>query len=183
MTLKNIILDNLRWLLFAKLGSQLITWISTLFVMRIPVSYTHLDVYKRQDLTSAGEDYLFWLELSHRGARFAFGAAPSVFYGKGVNVYAGAGWGTDGHARRIVHELTYRKALLSLYQLNAQQRILVEEAIRHLDEAFVADCLHRAAHRKPIDWNLVFRILQLEPRITLKAVQVFARKILPFARH
>ena len=35
MTLKNIILDNLRWLLFAKLGSQLITWISTLFVMRI----------------------------------------------------------------------------------------------------------------------------------------------------
>ena len=137
----------------------------------------------RTDLTSAGEDYLFWLELSHRGARFAFGAAPSVFYGKGVNVYAGAGWGTDGHARRIVHELTYRKALLSLYQLNAQQRILVEEAIRHLDEAFVADCLHRAAHRKPIDWNLVFRILQLEPRITLKAVQVFARKILPFARH
>lgn len=35
MTLKNVILDNLRWLLFAKLGSQLITWISTLYVMRI----------------------------------------------------------------------------------------------------------------------------------------------------
>lgn len=141
------------------------------------------DLRFRTDLTSAGEDYLFWLELSHRGARFAFGAAPSVFCGKGVNVYAGAGWGTEGHARRIVHELTYRKALLSLYQLNAQQEILVEEAIRHLDEAFVADCLHRAAHRKPIDWKLIIKMLQLEPRITVKAVQVFARKIVASVRH
>jgi teichuronic acid exporter len=35
MTLKNTILGNLRWMLFAKLGCQLVTWISTLFVMRI----------------------------------------------------------------------------------------------------------------------------------------------------
>lgn len=141
------------------------------------------DLRFRTDLTSAGEDYLFWLELSHREARFAFGAVPSVSYGKGVNVFAGAGWGTEGHARRIVHELTFRKALLSLYRLNAQQKIFVEDGIRHLSEAFIADCLHRAAHRKPIDWKLVFTMLQLEPRIPLKAIQVLARKIQGSVRH
>jgi succinoglycan biosynthesis protein ExoW len=132
----------------------------------------------RTDLTSAGEDYLFWLDLAHRGARFAFGAMPSVFYGKGVNVYAGAGWGTDGHARRIVHELTYRKALLSLYKLNRAQAELVEGAIRRLDEAFVADSLHRVAHRKVIDWKLVFAMLEMEPRIMFRFVEVIFGKVL-----
>lgn len=137
----------------------------------------------RTDLTSAGEDYLFWLELSHLGARFAFGETSSVFYGKGVNVYAGAGWGTEGHALRIVHELTYRKALSSLYQLNAAQNKMVEDAIRHLGEAFVADCLHRAAHRKPVVWKLVFTMLQIEPRTAFWAIQVVAHKTLAFVRH
>lgn len=141
------------------------------------------DLRFRSDLTSAGEDYLFWLELAHRGARFAFGATPAVFYGKGVNVYAGAVWGTEGHARRIVHEMTYRKALSSLYQLNAQQSKIVKGAIRHLSEAFIADCLHRAAHRKPIEWKLVLTMLRMEPRIAFTAIQVVARKIVASIRH
>lgn len=35
MTLKNAVLGNLRWMLFAKFGSQIIAWGSTLLVMRI----------------------------------------------------------------------------------------------------------------------------------------------------
>ncbi len=137
----------------------------------------------RTDLTSAGEDYLFWLEFSHRKARFAFGSTPSVFYGKGVNVYAGAGWGTERHARRIVDELSYRKALLSLYQLNEPQRAFVEDAIRLLSEGFVADCLHRTAHRKPIVWKLVFTMLQTEPRTAFRAIKVLVNKVVTLVRH
>jgi len=135
----------------------------------------------RTDLASAGEDYLFWLELSDRGARFAFGSTPSVICGKGVNVYAGAGWGTEGHARRIVDELSYRKALLSLYQLNEPQRVFVEEAIRLLSEGFVADCLHRTAHRKPIVWKLVFAMLKAEPRTAFRAIKVLVNKAISLA--
>lgn len=131
----------------------------------------------RTDLTSAGEDYLFWLDLAQRGARFAFGTTPAVYYGKGVNVYAGAGWGTEGHAHRIVDERAYRKVLLSHYPLTAAQSEIVEEAIRKLDEAFVADCLHRAAHRKAIAWTLVFTMLKTEPRIALRAIKVLASRL------
>lgn len=119
----------------------------------------------RTDLTTAGEDYLFWLELTVNGASFSFGAVPDVTCGKGVNVYAGSGWGTDGHARRIFHELTYRKALIGLYPLNRRQRAIVLSAVKKLCRDFVADCLHRTKHRKSIDWPLLTAALRLEPRI------------------
>lgn len=131
----------------------------------------------RTDLTTAGEDYLFWLELSHQGARFAFGSKPAVFYGRGVNVYAGAGWGTEGHARRIVHELTYRKALLALYQLTQQQHEVVSKAISQLTESFVMDCLHRARHGKKIDWQLVLTMIKIAPKIALVPFKILAKKL------
>lgn len=131
----------------------------------------------RTDLISAGEDYLFWLELSDRGAHFAFGSTPSVVCGKGVNVYAGAGWGTEGYARRIVDELSYRKASLSLYQLNEPQRAFVDDAIRLLSEGFVADCLHRTARRKSIVWKLVFTMLKREPLTAFRAIKVLMNKV------
>ena len=131
----------------------------------------------RTDLTTAGEDYLFWLELSHQGARFAFGSEPAVFYGRGVNVYAGSGWGTEGHARRIVHEFTYRKALLSLYQLKPQQHEVVSRAINQLNESFVMDCLHRARHGKKIDWQLVFAMIKIAPKITLVPFKILEKKL------
>jgi succinoglycan biosynthesis protein ExoW len=131
----------------------------------------------RTDLTSAGEDYLFWLEFSHRKARFVFGSTPSVFYGKGVNIYAGAVWGTDGHARRIVDELSYRKAVLLLYQLTEPQHAFVKNAIRILSEGFVADCLHRIAHGKPIAWKLVFTMLHTEPKTGFRAIKVLLNKV------
>lgn len=131
----------------------------------------------RTDLTTAGEDYLFWLELSHQGARFAFGSEPAVFYGRGVNVYAGSGWGTEGHARRIVHELTYRKALLSLYKLTQQQHEVVSKAISQLTETFVMDCLHRARHGKKIDWQLVFTMIKIAPKIALVPFKILGKKL------
>lgn len=131
----------------------------------------------RTDLTTAGEDYLFWLELSHQGARFAFGSVPSVFCGKGVNVYAGSGWGTEGHARRIVHELTYRKALLDLYQLSPRQHAVVSKAISQLTESFVMDCLHRARHGKKIDWQLVLTMIKIAPKIALVPFKILGKKL------
>lgn len=127
----------------------------------------------RTDLTSAGEDYLFWLDLAHRGARFAFGVIPSVFYGKGVNVYAGAGWGTDGHSGRVLHELTYRKALISLYTLDQFQSQVIDSAIKSLRDAFISDCIHRAFHRKSINWKLVSVALRLDPKIVTRIPMVF----------
>ncbi|UCV01936.1 glycosyltransferase family 2 protein [Dechloromonas denitrificans] len=131
----------------------------------------------RTDLTSAGEDYLFWLELTSKGASFSFGVFPEVTCGKGVNVYAGAGWGTEGHARRVLHELAYRQALVTLYTLNQRQFHIVVSAIKSLRDAFIVDCLHRCIHRKKIDWKLVVMALRQEPKIIARFPIVIFKKL------
>lgn len=129
----------------------------------------------RTDLTSAGEDYLFWLELASSNARFSFGSLPEAEYGKGVNVYAGSGWGTDGHAHRIYHELGYRKTLKAVYNLNSHQYTFVNSEIRRLRQAFVADCVHRLLHRKKVSWNLVATVVRSEPKVTFYILPAMAR--------
>lgn len=131
------------------------------------------DVRFQVDLTAAGEDYLFWLDLASREAKFAFGSETAVVCGKGVNVYAGSGWGTEGHARRVADELAFRKTLLRRYRLTTDQQRIVVSQIRTLGEVFVKDCLHRAAHRKPIDWKLVRSTLGRHPSIMTRVLPVF----------
>jgi len=60
--------------------------------------------------------------------------------------------------------------------------VFVEEAIRLLSEGFVADCLHRIAHRKPIVWKLVFTMLQIEPRTAFRAIKVLVNKVITLVR-
>lgn len=119
----------------------------------------------RTDLTTAGEDYLFWLDLCLQGAAFAFGSATEVVCGRGVNVFAGSGWGTDGHARRVVDELAYRKALLASYPLADHQRQAVRTGLRSLRDALVKDYIHRASHGRSLDWSLLWSAMRREPRI------------------
>lgn len=136
----------------------------------------------RTDLSTAGEDYLFWLELASSGASFSFGTVPEVSYGKGVNVYAGSGWGTEGHARRIVHELTYRHSLKAIYALTPRQGQIVEQAIAKLREGLVEDCLHRIVHRKRVDWRLLATGFRLDPRILASVYSVLAKMLLRVLR-
>lgn len=130
------------------------------------------------DLTSAGEDYLYWLDLATRNARFAFGSTPEVTCGKGVNVYAGSGWGTDGHARRIADELNFRRVLTKRYQLTSRQYEIVQSSMKKLRSGFVADCVHRLAHRRHIDWKLTLNLLRVNPLILVDIVTVITSVIL-----
>ena len=68
------------------------------------------DVRFRTEYLNAGEDYLFWMDLAQRGARFAFSIEPEVTCGAGVNVYTGSGWGTPQHFLRIHNEMKYRNS-------------------------------------------------------------------------
>ena len=111
---------------------------------------------------SAGEDYLFWIACARAGARFCFSTDIEVRYGRGVNIYAGSGWGTEGHLRRIQNEMRYRKRLLDLVQTPAQ-RAFVKEKISALRKDFAREVLHRAMHRKPLPISLFKAQLALDP--------------------
>lgn len=114
-------------------------------------------------LTSAGEDYLFWMDIAAAGARIAFSSQCEVKCGRGVNIYAGAGWGTEAHLRRIHDEVQFRKLMLRRYKLTKTQVAHVDAGIGRLRIAFARDLLHRLSHRKHLPSRLLLSHLTLDP--------------------
>ncbi len=131
----------------------------------------------RIELATAGEDYLFWMELCLAGARVAFSSQVEAFCGRGVNVYARSGWGTDGHALRIHHELTFKKLLLNRFKLTPPQAAAVSSALPPLRKAFIGDFLHRLGHRKPLHWRLIVQHLLADPATLMSLPAVLAARV------
>lgn len=133
----------------------------------------------RIEFTNAGEDYLFWMELVHKGAKIAFSSQPEVRCGKGVNVYSGAGWGSEHHLLRLHNELKYRKTTAKLFTLTAAQNGRLKSSVRSLRLAFARDLLHRLAHRKPLPWQILKQHLELDPWSFLSLPLNLLKVVLP----
>ena len=117
----------------------------------------------RPEFKNAGEDYLFWMDLAHSGARVAFSSHTEVRCGRGVNIFVSAGWGTEHHMLRIHNEMKYRQLTGQLFRLNSQQQEHIAKCIDDLRVAFARDLLHRISHRKSIPWTLLKQHLKLDP--------------------
>lgn len=124
----------------------------------------------RPEFVYAGEDYLFWLELARRTPRFAFSELVEATYGKGVNVFAGSGWGTENSLIRLHYEMKYKKTLPRLFPLNATQLEANRAAVRTLRRSFIADLLHRAAHRRSLKWQVLKQQLRTDPQTFMYAM-------------
>ncbi|HRF44123.1 MAG TPA: glycosyltransferase family 2 protein [Candidatus Competibacteraceae bacterium] len=116
----------------------------------------------RPEFRNAGEDYLFWLDLTQASARFCFSANCEAICGRGVNVYSGAGWGTETHFLRLHNEMRYRKRVLQEFPITASQRVRLNEQIAQLRQSMVRDLLHRLAHRKPLPWQWMWDQMRLD---------------------
>jgi succinoglycan biosynthesis protein ExoW len=121
----------------------------------------------RVEFTSAGEDYLFWMTLAKRGARVAFSMQVEATYGRGVNVYSGSGWGTEGHLKRVHQEILYKLAVRELFDLTTEQEAGVAAHLKELRVAFTRDVLHRLTHRKGFPPGLVGTHLRRDPAMLL----------------
>lgn len=121
------------------------------------------DLRFRTEYVSAGEDYLFWLDLTKAGARAVFSEHIEARCGHGVNVYSGSGWGTEQFAFRVHNEMRYRKTLLREFQLDPDLSNFVRQKIKALRRAFAGDIVHRLFHRKPLSRSLLRQQWSLDP--------------------
>jgi succinoglycan biosynthesis protein ExoW len=115
------------------------------------------------EFTSAGEDYLFWMALARAGAKAAFGAEVAVRCGRGVNVYAGSGWGTPQHLLRVHQEILYRNTVRRLFNLNPAQAEHVRRDLSRLRGAFARDLVHRLRHRQAFPPGLLRKHFGADP--------------------
>jgi succinoglycan biosynthesis protein ExoW len=117
----------------------------------------------RPEFTNAGEDYIFWMEMSHQGARVAFSTECEARYGRGVNVYSGTAWGSQQHLLRVHNEMRYRKFTAEKFPVSDDQRLHLHNAIRLLRREFVQDVLHMLKHRVKLPLRLLIRHLRMDP--------------------
>ena len=117
----------------------------------------------RSDLTSAGEDYLFWMTLARAGVRIAFSSQIETRCGRGVNVYAGAKWASDEYFVRLRNELSFRKMTARLFEVDDTQRRHLRTGIGALRRSFAGSLLHRVRRREPVPAALLKAHWQLDP--------------------
>lgn len=137
---------------------------------------TIAEVRFRTEYRRAGEDYLFRLALAQRGARFCFGARLSVRYGRGVNVYSGARWGTAAFTATAQDELRYKLACLLELDIDEDLRHHLMREVERLRDAWVAGCLHRALRLRPIPLREVLRQRRLDPDLWKRLAHALAAK-------
>jgi succinoglycan biosynthesis protein ExoW len=118
----------------------------------------------REEFVYAGEDYLFWLELSKLTSKIAFSSLCECTYGEGVNIFSGSGWGTEKSLDRLHHEIKYKKALPRLFALTERQLIANRQSIKALRKSFVADLVHRLRHGLPIRRTLLANQFSVDPQ-------------------
>jgi succinoglycan biosynthesis protein ExoW len=121
----------------------------------------------REEFVYAGEDYLFWLELSTLTKKIAFSSLCECTYGEGVNIFSGSGWGTEKSLVRIHHEMKFKRAVSRIFPLTPTQLASTQAAVRVLRRSFVADVLHRLAHRRAFQQGLLREQFKVDPQTFL----------------
>jgi len=145
----------------------------------------HADLRFREAFYN-GQDFFFWMDLGERGARFVFSTGVDADNGEGINIYQGAGWGTERSLQRLRNELFVWTSVPRFYRLSEGERAANRRTIRHLQRNVVRDLLHRLRRRRPVPLSLLRDIVALDPAILalapLTLLQVLLDRGRPGAR-
>jgi succinoglycan biosynthesis protein ExoW len=161
------------------LGTELYRYADDLFdalLLRSPVGTSTVafrrsiaaDLRFRTDFSYA-EDVLFWMHLARRARTIAFSTRCEAVYGAGVNIAAGAAWGSPQHLRRTWWDYAFHQAVTKDFALTAEQARWNNAWMDELARTFAASFLHLLRRRGQIDWSVVRRFVAARPWLPLQA--------------
>jgi len=84
------------------------------------------------NLKFAGEDYLFWTDITKNEENIVFGKEPSVIYGQGINIFSGATWGSKHLITRDSNHLHFATTLLRSTPTNNEHIINIIKKTKSL---------------------------------------------------
>jgi succinoglycan biosynthesis protein ExoW len=135
------------------------------------------DIRFREEYYSAGEDYLCWMDFASRGARFAFSLQCEARYGRGVNVYSGAQWGTARHLERVHNEFKYRCATQRLHKVTPAQEAFLRGKKAELRGEFAGSLMHMVRCRMRLPLRVLSRQVALDPASAIEPLALLGRKL------
>jgi succinoglycan biosynthesis protein ExoW len=141
------------------------------------LSHTSTVVYRRrghealrfdESLRRAGEDDMFWLQLSERARAVRFTTAKDAETGKGVNIWAGSsGWWHPDATERQAAAVRFRLKIYKTLVLDSEERIAADRRLA-LCEAELAQVLFRKFLKAPIAaLKILLPLLRTKPSLAV----------------
>lgn len=128
-----------------------------------------------------GQDYFFWLDISRLTKKIAFSAQVECDCGKGLNIYSGAGWGTERSMERLLNEIKLWKSVAREFGLDAQQRRHNNTRLSALNVSLARDLLYRLHNSKTIPFAKLrshFSVDRLFPiRLLVNSLRIAQEKL------
>jgi succinoglycan biosynthesis protein ExoW len=144
-----------------------------IFMPTLVISVSALgDVRFPSEFKHGGEDYLYWMELTACGARFAYSTKPEVRCGPGINMWSRSGWGTEGAAKRILDEARFRLYAVQRYAQSSMTAADLRDRIVGLQVSMLLDVAYRLRRRKVVDWSVVRSLFSEMPLSMATAAQI-----------
>ena len=111
----------------------------------------------------AGEDHLLWLKIAASGAKVAFSERVECRMGKGVNIYDGSGWGTEGALERIVDYCGLLATMRLEYAKTEAQKDLLSRRLAQSRREFVRVFVHDIVRGRLKSARYAWRQLRYDP--------------------
>jgi succinoglycan biosynthesis protein ExoW len=111
----------------------------------------------------SGEDHLLWLQIAASGAKVAFSEKVECILGKGVNIFEGSGWGTDGAFECSVDFFKMLLHMSKKFAETEEQKKDLSRRLSHTRRECIRILIHDIAHGRVISARDVWRHLRNDP--------------------
>jgi len=102
------------------------------------------DARFKDSLRTAGEDYLFMLNILTQSRKVCFRTEALIMCGDGINIYYGTyGWEDEGHMRRIMGDILFLYAMRDTLRLSADDAAFITRKITSSQRKFAFFSLRR----------------------------------------
>jgi succinoglycan biosynthesis protein ExoW len=126
-------------------------------------------------LRSAGEDSIFWLEILSSLPATACGVLNEVTYGRGVNIFSHGGWGDAKSLRTTLDEMRSQHILRTRFSLPPDLHAQSQAQSRRLDLSFCGNLL---ACTRRLRWDAIPAVIDYlgqRPAALLRFPEAVAR--------
>jgi succinoglycan biosynthesis protein ExoW len=131
------------------------------------------------DLRSAGEDWMYWLNLAYSGARIAISWRTNTEAGEGVNIFFSAyDWNLPTTLDRIGCQLLFAEKLRRKVFNNSLQLKAANEIARKYRRAYGFLLLRNLIHGRKPNFRILHRVAQANPWFLPKVPYYFTAVVL-----
>lgn len=119
----------------------------------------------RENLHYAGEDYIFWLDVTSSNCKTIFCKTPSVKCEEGENIFSSATWGTFHLHYRLADEIYFRKEALQRYNINSNTENILMEKLNSNRKSVLGNAINLVRNSNFKIIPLIAKLIKDDPAI------------------